>query len=255
MQSKIILLSLLVFISACKTREDIAREQMVDNIAVQIQDNQKLSADVTVRLQQIEERINAVTGKVEETQHEATQSIDTKVKSVEERLTLIETNQASQAEQLKNIEGKLKEQDKYLKNVLSTLQGLSKKPTSSKKKLSKYQQAMNHYGKGRYSQAKPILEELLDNKKLRSSQIARITHNLGMIAYMDKDNQKALIYFSKLFTKYPKTGYNKNGLLFLAKTFERLGQKEEAKQTLNELIAKFPKAKQVSKAKKMLGKL
>ncbi len=241
--------------TACKTREDIAREQMVDNIAVQIQDNQKLSADATVRLQQIEERLSAITGKVEETQHEANQSIDTKVKIVEERLTLLETNQQSQTEKLKTIEGKLAQQDKYLKDVLKTLQGLSKKPSRSKKKSSPYQEAMRNYGKGKYKLAKTQLEELITNKKLKSSQIARITHNLGMIAYMDKDNQKALIYFSKLFTQYPKTGYNKNGLLFLARTFERLGQKEEAKQTLNELIQKFPKAKQVKQAKKMLGKL
>lgn len=253
MHSKIFILSLILIISACKTREDIAREQMVDNIAVQVSDSQKLSADITVRMQSIEERLNSITGKVEETEYNTGQTIESKMKGVEERLAVMETNYESQTKQLTAIEAKLKSQDEYLQNVLKTLKGLSAKPKKSKKQ-SPYQAAMAEYKKGRYKTAEPMLEDLLA-KKLSSGQKARVTHNLGMINYMNKNNKKALIYFSQLFTKYPKSGYNKNGLFFLAKTFERLGQKDEAKQTLNELIAKWPKAKQVKKAKALLGKL
>lgn len=72
---------------------------------------------------------------------------------------------------------------------------------------------------------------------------------------MDKQYDKALVYFSRLFTEHEKTGYNKNGLLFLGRTFDKLGQKEQAKQTLGELIKRFPDAKQVKAAKEMLEKL
>ena len=50
----------LTLVFSCKTREDIAREQMVDNISMQVRDGQKLNADFTVRLQSIEDRINSL---------------------------------------------------------------------------------------------------------------------------------------------------------------------------------------------------
>jgi len=111
---------------------------------------------------------------------------------------------------------------------------------------------MGDYKRGRYKSAKSKLADLYNNKLVSGSRKARVIHNLGMIAYMEKDNGAALTYFSTLFTEMPKSGYNKNGLLFLGKTFKRLGQTEEMKQTLNELITRWPKARQVSEAKKLL---
>ena len=113
---------------------------------------------------------------------------------------------------------------------------------------------MGLYRRAKYAQAKSILLDLVD-KKFSETRKARVIHNLGMIAYMDKENDKALAYFSRLFTEFPKTGYNKNGLMFLAKTLQRMKKNEEAKQALNELITRFPKAKQVAQAKKMLKQL
>jgi len=114
---------------------------------------------------------------------------------------------------------------------------------------------MDEYGKGRYAQAKGILLKLLEDKSIKGARKARVIHNLGMIAYMDKEFDKGLVYFSRLFTEFEKSGYNKNGLLYLARSFEKLGQKEQAVQTLNELINRFPDAKQVKNAKEMLNRL
>tara|TARA_R100000656_G_scaffold100565_1_gene73059 strand:- start:964 stop:1707 length:744 start_codon:yes stop_codon:yes gene_type:complete len=239
--------AVLVVLTGCKTQEEIRREQLVDNLGVQMVQSQKMVADATVTLSTIEERIQGLTGKLDELDRNSQVQLQTQVDALNQRMTLME-------ETNKTLQAKVEEQSKYLQDVLGTLKTLSS-GSGAKKKLSDYDQAMSEYGKGRYSSAKPILVKLLEDKSIKGSKQARVMHNLGMISYMDKQYDKALVYFSRLFTEHEKTGYNKNGLLFLGRTFDKLGQKEQAKQTLGELIKRFPDAKQVKAAKEMLEKL
>jgi TolA-binding protein len=247
-----LIFSLVLFMS-CKTREDIVREQMIDNMSMQMQDGQKLNADFTVRLQGIEDRLNSLSGNIEENQHTTQVTLNDRIKTLEEKMSILESTQKEHVTSLSNIQKELVDQKAYIKEVLGTLKSISKKKTNTKV-ASPYDQAMNLYQKGKYSESKAILLTLID-KKFSETRKARIVHNLGMIAYIDKEDDKALAYFSRLFTEFPKTGYNKNGLMFLAKTLKRMNKKEEAKQALNELITRFPKAKQVAQAKKMLQQL
>ncbi len=244
----------LSFFASCKTREDIVREQMIDNMSMQMQDGQKLNADFSVRLQGIEDRLNNLSGNIEETQHTTNVTISERIKTLEEKLTILETTQSNQTESLDSLHKEMTAQKEYIQEVLGTLKKISQKKSKPVKKQSPYDQAMSLYRRGKYADAKGILLTLVD-KKFSESRKARIVHNLGMIAYMDKENDKALAYFSRLFTEFPKTGYNKNGLMFLAKTLKRMNKNEEAKQALNELISRFPDAKQVAQAKKMLQQL
>lgn len=244
----------LTLFASCKTREDIVREQMVDNMSLQMQDGQKLNADFSVRIQNMEDRLNDLSGKLEEGQHDSKASIDDKIKTIQEKITILETTQTKQTQSLDTLHKEIAAQKEYIQEVLGTLKKISQKKSKSHKKQSPYNQAISLYHKGKYKQAKNILIDLID-KKMSNSHKARVIHNLGMIAYIDKENGKALAYFSRLFTEFPKTGYNKNGLMFLAKTLKRMNKKEEAKQALNELISRFPKARQVAQAKKMLQQL
>lgn len=241
-------LAIVATLVGCKTQEEIRREQMVDSLGVQMVQSQQLVADTTVKIQALEERLGGLTGKLDELDHNSQVQLQTQVDTLNQRITLLE-------ESNKALQSKVEEQSKYLQDVLSTLKNLSSGSAAPKKKLSDYEQAMSDYGKGRYSSAKPVLVKLLSDKSIKGAQQARVIHNLGMIAYMDKEYDKALVYFSRLFTEHEKTGYNKNGLLYLARSFEKQGQKEQAVQTLNELIKRFPDAKQVKNAKEMLNRL
>ncbi len=248
---KILLITtpLLLLFTGCKTREDIAREQMVNQISGQVKDGQKLNANFTQRLQELESQVSNISGQSEESQHETKTALTQQMRQLVERINVLETNQ-------KDLTDKAAAREQYIQEVLGELKKLTGKGGSSKgkkgKKLSDYESAMNDYKRGRYKSAKSKLEALLTAKRVSGAGKARTIHNLGMIAYIQKDNNAALTYFSKLFTEMPKSGYNKNGLLFLAKTFKRLNQSEEMKQTLNELITRWPKAKQSSEAKKLL---
>ena len=60
-----------------------------------------------------------------------------------------------------------------------------------------------------------------------------------MIAYIKKEYKDAIIYFSRLYTEYSKSGFNKNGMFYLGKSFEKVGKKSSARQTLEGLLEAF----------------
>jgi len=250
------LLFTLMTVTSCKTTEDIRREQIVENLSLQMVQTQKLTAETTIKIQDLESRIMKLTGQLEETGHEQKEVLG----NAENRLKFQEEREKSLQEKISSLESKVvelskqgAEQKKFIDKVLKSLNKIS--PTKGGKTLSPYQQAMNDYRRGRYKKAKVQLSELYNNKKIKGKRKARITHNLGMISYMDKNYKEALVYFSKLYTSFAKTSYASNGLLFLAKSFKELNQKEESKQTLQQLITQYPKSKQVAEAKKILKKL
>jgi TolA-binding protein len=247
---------LLTFTSCFKTAEEIKREQMVDNLAIQMVQNQKLTAELSVKIQGLQDRFGEFTGNMEEEEHKKYMSSIQRIQAIEEKVLVQEQRTESLNQKvdenvltLEKIQAQLAEQQKYLDTVLKSLKKLTK--VSTEMSLSPYDKAINHYKKGRYAKARTQFLDLLDDKSIKGNKKARLIHNLGMIAYMDKDFDKALVYFSKLFTQYPEAPYNKNGLLFLAKTFKSLQKKKQALQTIDELIKRYPKWKGISKAKKL----
>lgn len=252
-QMKWLMLASLLCTTACKTQEEIQREQVVDNISIQMVENQKLTAGANIRLQNIEERLGMLTGQVEDSTHNTKEELTKQVEELKAKITLLEEKDKANDEELSKIKAKLEAQDKYLKKVLSTLS--SKTTKAKKKKTSPYSEAMSAYTSGKYQRAQALLSNLEAQNKIKGKRRARILHNLGMSAYINKNNNDATVFFSKLFTEFPKSNYNANGLLYLSKTLQRLKQNEQAKQTLQELIKRFPKSKKVKEAKSLLAKL
>ncbi|WP_372652342.1 tol-pal system YbgF family protein [Halobacteriovorax sp.] len=252
-QMKWLMLSSILCVTACKTQEEIQREQVVDNISIQMVENQKLTAGANIRLQNIEEKLGMLTGQVEDTNHSTKEELTKQVEELKAKITLLEEKDKSKDEKLEKIEEQLKQQDSYLKKLLKTLS--SKTSSKKSKKKTPYQEAMSTYSSGNYKKAQSLLSNLESNKRIKGGQRARVLHNLGMSAYINKNNNDATVAFGKLFTEFPKSNYNANGLLYLSKTLKRLKQNEQAKQTLQELIKRFPKSKRVKEAKSILAKL
>ncbi|TNF03107.1 MAG: tetratricopeptide repeat protein [Deltaproteobacteria bacterium] len=254
LKSLLLISSLFFILGACKTQEEIQREQMVDNMSLQMIEGQKGQAEMTVKYQALEEQVAMLRGELEQKGYNQEQKRQSELKGLEDRVNLIEESQKDVSEKMAAVQKQLEENKEFLNKVLKAL-GSKSAPKAAAKPKSPYWEAMDSYQAGKYKEAKDQLLALLNGNKVNGTQKARVLHNLGMIEYMDKKNDDALIYFSKLFTEFSSSGYNKNGLLFLGKTFNRMGRKEEAKQTLEELVKRFPKSKQVDEAKKLLQKL
>ena len=243
----------LLLLGSCKTQEEIQREQLVDSLSLQMVQGQKNSGENLVRLEELQTNIIKMKGDIEEKNHLANQNTTEQLKLMQDRMTLVEESNKSMQETLTKTQQQLAEQKTFLNKVLKTLEGAGKKGKARKsKKSSPYDLAMSLYRGRKYTKAKTKLIDLLNNKKIRGNKKARVYHNLGMIEFIKKRNEDALVYFSKLFTEHPKASYNANGLLFMAKAFKKLKRQEEYKQTLEELVKRYPKAKQVKEAKNLL---
>lgn len=251
---------LVMLIMSCQTRQDIERARIVENLNVAVKDQSKITADTTSKLQSIEENLSRVVGEIEERNYKKLGTFGKSIEELEKRIKIIEESSALNAKKMSQISAQMKKQEKYIKSVLKglkSMRGTKHAKTSSKKgsTTSAYNRAMLNYKKGYYKSAKRQLLALFDNKKIKGSKRARVIHNLGMIEYRNKKHEKALSYFSILYSKMPDSSYNKSGLLHMAKTFRTLGQKEEAREILKELRKKFPGSKQAKEAKKMISKL
>ena len=239
-----LILSLIVI--GCKTQEQINNEKKVKHMSAQMQQGQAITAKITARLQEFEEKLSSFTGEMEEKSYKTRKGLQEEITELNERIKVLEaTNRETQE--------KFEEQKAYLAKMLKTLEGMSNRK-SSKKKIS-YKQSMIDYRKKRYKKAETQFLQLLKNKKIKGNKKARIVHNLGMIKYIKKDYKNASIYFSRLLTHHSKAPYNSNGFLYLGRSFKNLKQNSKAKQTLKELIRRYPKSKHAKKAKRMLKAL
>ena len=263
MQHLILPILLLTLFSACKTTEELQREQMVDGLSIQMVQHQKNSAEGKLKIQNLEQRIDQLNGILEEQGHKVDQNYTSKIKNQQEKMTLLEEayrlNKEEQDDfriRIVSLETKAKKQKKYIDKVLKILNKISKKgkDKSVSKKLSKYKQAFAHYSNRNYDEAFNLFISLEKNKKIKGNKKARVLHGIGMIYFIRKKYDNAIGYFSSLFTKYPKAPYTTNGLLYLGKTFYAKGEKEQAIQTLQELLKRHPRSKKIPAAKKLLKK-
>lgn len=253
-------LLLLLLISGCKSQEEIKQEQMIENMSMQMVQNQKLAAELTVRVQSLEQKLNVTTGQLEEQGHEKDQSFNKKMEELqaavklqsEKQTNLVERSEQDHDEMLV-LKQELVDQKSFVEQVLKTLKKITGK--SKQAKLSTYDRAMKNYRKGRYKTANPLLGQLYKNKKIKGNKRARVIHNLGMIAFMNKKHADASTYFSKLYVKFPNAPYLANGLYYLGLSFQKLNKNENAIQIYKTLIKKFPKSNSSKKAKKSLDKL
>jgi len=266
----IMVISSLVTLTSCKTTEEIRREQMVDGLSKQVVQSQRLSADVTVRVQNLEEQVTAIQGTLETTAHDKKEKLDATTKKLDEEIKLQEKSREELYKRVENsekiiasIELRLKEQQEYLDKLLKTLSDLTDvKPAKKKKgKNSKesevtaapvhtggtFDSAIGLYKKGKYAESKEILLGLLEAKKLNKDQKPHALHNLGMIEYTNKKYDTALSYFSKLYSEFDKSSLLPNALYFMAKCLDAKGQKADALASLEELKSKFPKSSRWTK--------
>ena len=157
-----------------------------------------------------------------------------------------------QKEQISALSKELEQQKDYIKNVTKALKGFS---GNSQSKDSLLSQAHKAFEKNRQKEARELYNQVLSEEKINNAQKNHVYFNLGLLDYWNKNYDKALVYFSKIYTKYPKSSLSPRALLYIARSFLKSNKKDEAKATFAEVINKYPKSKQAKSAEKEMKEI
>ncbi len=287
--SILLILSLSILLnSGCKTQADIQRERTVENLNQQVVQSQKSNVSVNMKIQNLEEQIQKLTGMIEDSNFTVT-SLKKENSSLKDKLQNIEESQRALNDANKLLNDKLNQQTQYLENVLSTLNQLTQDSDQKKQKkksdsnelnskrlipeavdLNQKNSQDNHsededadelkistengiakFKANKISESKTIFLKILENKNSKKSAKESALYYLGQIEYKNKNFEDAKIYFSRLFAEYGQSKLLPSTLLLLAKTFLELKEKTEAELTINELKNRFPNSKEYKSASKL----
>lgn len=253
--SLLLLLSLsLSFTSCFKTAEEIQREQRVHD---QLEQSSRIIAELTSQITELKGGLASTSGQIEELGHkslkskeEQQQTFGQSLAQLAEQMKIISQENAELKKEVAQIRLEQTSQKRYVKKITGTLSALSDSP----KKSSATQLANAHkaFEKNKLNQASTLYLEVLDANKINAAQRNHVYFNLGLIDYWNKKYNEALVYFSKIYTKYPRSSFAPRSLLYIGRSFKKLNKTDEANGTFQELIKNYPKSSHAKLAKKEL---
>tara|TARA_B100001971_G_scaffold215192_1_gene259773 strand:+ start:27356 stop:28120 length:765 start_codon:yes stop_codon:yes gene_type:complete len=243
-------ITLLFFTSCFKTAQEIERERKFDQMTVQYDQSSKIIADLQLQVKELQDKLANTTGQLEEIDHLQKQMSENQKKTLEEyvsqldaqvKLLILETK--SQKTDIQKLQAEIQKQKAYTKRVTKSLTKITNNQAT-------WANANKLFEANKMSEAEAMYLEVLDEGKVNAAQKNAIHYNLGLINYWNKKYEDSAAFFSKIYTKWPKSSYAPKSLLYIARCFDKLGKKAEAKATYQEVINKYPKSSQAKSAKK-----
>lgn len=250
-----LLCSLLLLSTACiKTADQVQREQRFENMSEQMKDSQGLVGDMVNQMKDMQKQLDKMNGRMEELEHKQGKVNPENLNKMAETVTLLKTQSEAQNTQLLQIQNELKEQRTFIEKVTASLENMGKPSKASKKKSDKseLQEALDLVKANQYDDARSALEGLMNDDSLSPGDKNKVLHGLGRVEFFTKNYDKALVYFSKIFSKFPKASLAPSSLLFIGKSLKSMGKKDEATEAFTKLTEDYPDSKEAKDAKKEL---
>jgi TolA-binding protein len=252
------LIALLSLSTACiKTADQVQREKRFESMTEQMKDSQGLVADLVNQMKDMQGQLDKLNGKIEELEHRQKQVNPENINKMSETMNVIKSQQESEGTQLQQIQTELKEQRAFIEKVIAGLASVKEAPApakSAKKKSARtdLDNGLDLIKKDKYDEARTELEALIDHADLTPGDHNKVLHGLGKVEYYTGNTDKALVYFSKIYTKYPKATLAPSSLLFIGRSLAKMGKKDEAKEAFNKVIEDYKGSKEANEAKKEL---
>ncbi|MEJ2657027.1 MAG: tol-pal system protein YbgF [Desulfobacterales bacterium] len=207
-------------------------------------------------IDQLEEEIRLLRGKLEETDYllkQKTKAFEELSEKREIKLEAIDKAANSNKDRIARIE-------QYLNFDSATSDQKKKRPSETtygkpvKHKLSEdeaYQSAKQAYDKGDFSAAREEFQKFLKEYP-KSTNADNAQFWIGETYYREKWYEKAILEYQKVIEKYPKGNKVTASLLKQGFAFLNLGDKANARLILSELIKKYPKSNEAKIAERKL---
>lgn len=249
----ITLISITFLLTSCfKTAEEIKREKQRD---IQIRQSSQLVAELTLQVRDLQTRLASTSGQIEEIDHKnktqtekTTMTFTQTIAQLSEQVKILSQENQTNKLSIAVLSKEIKQQKKYIAKVTGTLSKMAG-PTKSSSKT-KLKKAHKAFEKNQQKKALSLYLAVLSEKKVNAAQRNHIRYNVGLLYFWKKKYDNALTYFSKIYTKFPRSSWAPRSLLFIARSFKAQKKKAEANATYLELISKYPKSSQAKTAKK-----
>jgi TolA-binding protein len=255
-----LLVSLFLLSTACiKTADQVQREKRFDRISDQMGDTQGLVADMVTQMKDMQSQLDKMNGRLEELEHKQAQVNPENLIKMNETLNVLKTQQETDTAQLTQIQNEIKEQRAFLEKVTNSLSSVKERAEAPVSKAEKKKSARAELEKGlkyikdnKFDQARKELEALIDHNDLTPGDKNKVLHGLGKVEYYSGNHEKAMVYFSKIFTRFPKASLAPSSLIFIGRSLEKMGKKEEAKQAFQKVVEDYKGTKEANEARKEL---
>lgn len=243
---------LLSSVACIKTAQQVERERRVESMSEQMKDSQGLLADMITQMKDMQSQLDKLNGKVEELEYKNKQLNPENLNKMNETVNLLKTQAETDSAQLQQIQNELKEQRAFIEKVTASLANSAKSSAGPQKKSAKTElaRALDLVKGNAYGEARGELEALIDHPELSAGDHNKVLHGLGRVEYYTKNYEKGLVYFSKIYSKYPKSSLAPSSLLFIARSLVKMGKKEEAKEAFAKVQEDYPNSKEAKEAKK-----
>jgi TolA-binding protein len=245
---------ILMSVSCLKTADQVQREKRIENMSEQMKDSQGLVAEMVSQMKDMQGQLDKLNGRLEELEYKNKQLNPESINKMNETLTLLKTQQEGDSTQLVQIQNELKEQRAFIEKVTASLSHGAGGHQKSQKKSAKKElsHALELIKKGSYQDARSELEALIDHADLTPGDHNKVLHGLGKVEYFTKNFEKSLVYFSKIFSKFPKASLAPSSLLFIGRNLEKMNKPAEAKEAFKKILEDYPGTTEAKEAKKEL---
>jgi len=244
------------------------KEALKEELSQQTAENQKLRADLLLRLEVLQSDVRTLSTGVEEYKEflkRPSKEIDRMRDDLEVRLKILDDRNKTYEDRIKTNEERLKELEARFKG-LETKEPKVTEPTSKPvetetpgewKGISTgagdlYRDAYETLQKGNIEGARRKFEAFL--KQYPNTELSdNAQFWIGETYYLKKDFEKAILEYEKAISKYPEGDKIPAALFKQALAFLELGDKTNARNLLRRVIEKYPHSDQAEMAKKKLG--
>jgi tol-pal system protein YbgF len=207
-------------------------------------------------IDQLQDEIRTLKGKLEETDYLLKQKIQAFEESTEYRERKLEAldktvnlnkDRIARLEQYLNFDSTTSDQKR--KSIKRTTSGKQSKHKPTEEEA--YQSAKQVYDKGDYNAAREGFQKFIKEFP-KSKNVDNAQFWIGETYYREKWYEKAILEYQKVIEKYPKGNKVTAALLKQGFAFLNLGDKVNSRLILSELIKKYPKSNEAKIAEHKL---
>jgi TolA-binding protein len=238
--------ALSIVASGClKTRAQLRQEEDVDAATPRQASVQDVQPRAEYVIEELKSEITRLTGRIEDlerAQKEQSSAASQQEASSEERRKLEERVQELEQAQERIILELKKAQEKFQEKLQEAPTGAGAKPATEL-----LDRAKKEFRAGNHQAVVDLLADYLKAPKAPRGEEATFLKAESHFAL--KQWKKSILEFSRFPEKYTTSKYMPMALSKIARAFEAMGMREDAKGFYQELVDKFPKSPEAAKAR------